>query len=58
MSGQMHQSEVLELFAQGGLEPKAVAAQQQRLQELKDSLEDHQTSEKARKYAIRYHKVH
>lgn len=54
----MHQSEVLALSAQGGLEPKAVAAQQQRLQELKDSLEDHQTSEQARKYAIRYHKVH
>mmetsp|Transcript_1804 Transcript_1804/g.5249 ORF Transcript_1804/g.5249 Transcript_1804/m.5249 type:complete len:406 (-) Transcript_1804:271-1488(-) len=48
---------VTRLLNKGGLEPKAVAAQQQRLQELKDSLEDHQTSEQARKYAIRYHKV-
>ncbi len=43
--------------AQGGLEPQAVAAQQKRLQELKDSLVENKTSEKARKYAIRYHKV-
>lgn len=47
---------VLEVL-QGKLEPKAAAAQQERLQELRDSMVDNKTSEKARKYAIKYHKV-
>ena len=42
---------------QGQLEPKAAAAQQKRLQELRDSLVDNKTSEKTRRYAIKYHKV-
>lgn len=48
---------VKRLLARGGLAPKAVAEQERRLEQLTDSLEEHQKADKARKYATKYHKV-